>query len=151
MLTTFHMLSPIKTTPFPLIMEVTLTVNAISLLLVGSIGIQPLLQIVELALLSSTKTTSQRYRISLSDSTSQHRTLLPFAYNGHVICGALELGSIIILKEVTCTFLQNYAYVHSSPYPSCFSVPSLYAPLSLPTNVMFIFSFFPSFQDSSGY
>lgn len=86
-------------------MDVALTTNAIALLLVGSTVIQPSLQIVELNLLASTKTSSQCYHISLSDDTSQHITLLPSAYSGHIISGALKLGSIIILKEVNCTFL----------------------------------------------
>ena len=131
MLTTFYEFSPFRTPPFLVILEVSLTTNAITLFLIGSTTIQPSLQIVELNLLASTKTSSQCYHISLFHGTSQHITLLPSTYNGHVVFDALQLSLIIILKELSCTFLQNYAYVHSSPYSWCFSIPCLSLRLSI--------------------
>jgi len=116
MMTIFYGLSPFKTTPFLMFIEVSLTMNSITLLLASSTTIQPSLQMVLLNLLTSTKTSSQRYCISLYDGTSHHKTLLLSPYNAHVVFGSLSLGSIIILKEVSYTFLQSYVYVYSSPY-----------------------------------
>ena len=96
-----------------LTMEPVLTENTITLLLAGSTSLQPSLQIFELSLIPSTKTSSPHYRVSLFDGASQHRSLLPAAYNGHVTSGDLQLGSIIILRKAACTFLQNYAYIHT--------------------------------------
>ena len=85
----------------------------IAFLLTGSTSLQPSLQIVEISLIPSTKTSSPRYHVSLSNGAFQHKILLPDPYNGHVTSGDLQLGSIIILRKAACMVLQNYAYVHT--------------------------------------
>lgn len=88
-------------------METTLTTNAIPLLLNGCTEIQPLLQIIDVGSVTSLKTTSLHFHITLSDGTHQHNTLLPSAYGPQVVSGDVQIGSIILLKKESCTVLQN--------------------------------------------
>ena len=78
-------------------MEPTLTTNAIPLLLNGSTEIQPLLQIIDIGFVTSLKTTSSHFHITLSDGTHQRKTLLPSAYSPQVASEDIQIGSIIIL------------------------------------------------------
>jgi len=88
-------------------MEPTLTTNAIPLLLNGSTDIQPLLQIIDIGSVTSSKTTSSHFCITLSDGTHQHKTLLPSTYNQQVASEDIQIGSIILLKKAACTVLQT--------------------------------------------
>eukprot|EP00253_Pinus_taeda_P010656 PITA_10656 len=87
-------------------MEPTLTTNAIPLLLNGSTDIQPLLQIIDIGSVTSSKTSSH-FCITLSDGTHQHKTLLPSTYNQQVASEDIQIGSIILLKKAACTVLQT--------------------------------------------
>jgi len=88
-------------------MEPTLTTNTIPLLLNGSTEIQPLLQIINMGSVTSLKNTSSHFHITLSEGTHQHKTLLPSAYSPQVAFEDIQIGSIILLKKVACTVLQN--------------------------------------------
>lgn len=88
-------------------MEPTLSENAIPILLNGSTEIQPLLQIINIGSVYSSKTSSSHYHITLSDGTYQHRTLLPFAYSTQIVSEDIQIGSIILLKKASCTVSQN--------------------------------------------
>ena len=88
-------------------MEITLTMNVIPLLLNGCTKIQPLLQIIDVGYVTSLKTTSSHFHITLSDGTHQHKTLLPSAYGPQVVSRDIQIGSLILLKKAACTVLQN--------------------------------------------
>ena len=72
-----------------LTMDTSLTSNAIALLMDGSMDIQPALQIVSISLLFSSKSTSSRYCVTLSDGTHKHETILPPSHKDLVAVGEL--------------------------------------------------------------
>ena len=97
----------IKNLHFTTVMEPILTENAIPKMLNGSTEMQPLLQVVNIGSVYSSKTNAPHYHITLSDGTYQHRTLLPFAYGAQVASEEIQIGSIISLTKSTCTVSQN--------------------------------------------
>lgn len=89
------------------IMEIPLTKNSIYSLLNGSTELQPYLQIIGISHVTSRKTTSSNFHISLSNGIHKNDAFLQCKYSGHVISRDIPLGSIIILKKFSYTVLQH--------------------------------------------
>ena len=95
---------------FTHIMEAPLTENAISSLLSGAVHLQPLLQVFSLQPFGPANATTPRFRITISDGSNTHQTLLPTTFNSLISNGELQEGSVIKLAKCTCTVVHNNTY-----------------------------------------
>lgn len=95
-------------------MAVNLTANAITAIIAGDVDAKPLLQVLDIATIVSTKNSNQqRYRLLLSDAVSSHHAMLAAQLNDRVNTGRVKQGSIVQLLDYICTPLQNRKYFSS--------------------------------------
>jgi len=91
-------------------MATPLTEHAIELLLALTSDMQPFLQIFDVEQVKSIRTSTIRYRTTISDGTHMHHTMLPSKFNSLIASGILQQGSIIQLKKWTCANLCQCMY-----------------------------------------
>ena len=108
-------------------MEPPLTKYVISLLLFGSVHLQPYLQVVSLSLVGSTKSMNTCFWLTISDGTNVHQMLLPVAFKPFLSDGGLQEGSIIKLIKCIYNIVHNTTYIL---FPFClisFFLPNIYS------------------------
>ena len=108
-------------------MEPPLTEDVISLLLSGSVHLQPYLQVVSLSPVGSNKSTNTCFRMTISDGTNTHQTLLPISFNALLSDDGLQEGSIIKLIKCICNVVHDATYIL---FPFClisFFLPNIYS------------------------
>ena len=92
-------------------MAVNLTANAILAIIGGDVNSKPLVQVLDLALVSSSTSNNnsqqQRYRMLLSDAVSSHQAMLATQLNDRVRNGRVKKGSVVQLLEYICTPLRD--------------------------------------------
>lgn len=89
-------------------MSVNLTTNAIPAIINGDVDAKPLVQVLDITLVTSNKNAQQqRYRLLLSDAVSSHHAMLATQHNDGVKTGRVKKGSIVQLLDYICTPLQN--------------------------------------------
>lgn len=89
---------------------ISLTRGAIAAIIEGGAaaeGLSPVLRVVEVRPLSNSQTSSERYRLMLSDGVDQHQAMIASQTAGVVRSGALRDGSIIQLTEYICNTIQT--------------------------------------------
>ncbi|XP_057750335.1 replication protein A 70 kDa DNA-binding subunit A-like [Arachis stenosperma] len=89
-------------------MSVNLTANAIPSIIGGDVNSKPLVQVLDLSLISSSSNSQQqRYRMLLSDAVSSHQAMLATQLNDRVRTNRVKKGSVVQLLEYICSPLQN--------------------------------------------
>lgn len=90
-------------------MSVNLTANAIPAIIAGDVNSKPLVQVMDIALISNNNNSQQqqRYRLLISDAVSCHHAMLASQLNDSVRTGRVKRGSVVQLLEYICTPLQN--------------------------------------------
>ncbi|XP_061357721.1 replication protein A 70 kDa DNA-binding subunit A-like [Gastrolobium bilobum] len=89
-------------------MSVNLTANAIPAIVAGDVNAKPLVQVLDIALISNNNISEkQRYRLLLSDAVSSHHAMLATQLNDRVRTGRVKKGSVVQLLDYICTPLQN--------------------------------------------
>lgn len=92
-------------------MSVNLTTNAIPAIISGDVNAKPLVQILDVALISNRNTNyksqQQRYRLLLSDAVLSHHAMLATQLNDRVQTGRVLKGSVVQLLDYICTPLKN--------------------------------------------
>ncbi|XP_057429961.1 replication protein A 70 kDa DNA-binding subunit A-like [Lotus japonicus] len=90
-------------------MSVNLTANAIPTIIGGDVNAKPLVQVLDVALVSGGNNSQQqqRYRVVLSDAVSSHQAMLAAQLNDHVRNGRVKKGSVVQLIDYICSTLQN--------------------------------------------
>jgi replication factor A1 len=76
----------------------------------GGDGMQPVLQISDVRLVSTAQNTTERYRMLLSDGTHSQQAMLATQLNTLVKSGDLQTGSIVKLNEYICNHIQGRRY-----------------------------------------
>lgn len=89
-------------------MPVNLTSNGIPAILAGDLNSKPLLQILEIKLIN---TSTERYRLILSDSVTTHQAMIATQLNEKVKTNSVRKGSVVQLTEYVCTNAQKRKYV----------------------------------------
>lgn len=116
-------------------MDPTLTSNPLSLLMVGSTQLQPILQVVAIEQIFPCKVAAPRYWLYLSDGTHKHVVLLPSVHNPLETYGELQLCSTVLLRKKMLAYpsidlcmlqLPLLPSLPSSPFKSLFCTYSLY-------------------------
>lgn len=94
-------------------MSVNLTANAIPTIIGGDVNAKPLVQVLDVALVSGGNNSQQqqRYRVVLSDAVSSHQAMLAAQLNDHVRNGRVKKGSVVQLIDYICSTLQNRKYL----------------------------------------
>ncbi|XP_057420814.1 replication protein A 70 kDa DNA-binding subunit A-like [Lotus japonicus] len=87
-------------------MAVNLTANAIPAIVSGDLNLKPLLQVLDIKLISNSKQ-QERYRILLSDAVSSQQAMLATQLNDQLRAGLVKRGSIVQLIEYICSPIQN--------------------------------------------
>ncbi|KAL1371787.1 hypothetical protein HN51_002004 [Arachis hypogaea] len=87
-------------------MPVNLTAHAIPAIVAGDVNSKPLLQVLEIKLISNSKQ-QERYRLLLSDAVSSQHAMLATQLNDRVTTGHVKKGSIVQLIEYICSPIQN--------------------------------------------
>jgi replication factor A1 len=89
-------------------MAVNLTPGAIQTVCFTSEELQPVLQVIDLKLVqSSQNSTSERYRLVLSDGSFYQQGMLATQMNQLVKEQKLQKGSIVRLTQYVCNDVQN--------------------------------------------
>ncbi|CAJ2638144.1 unnamed protein product [Trifolium pratense] len=89
-------------------MAVNLTANAIPAIINGDVDAKPLVQVLDIATIQSTKNSqTERYRLLLSDSVLSHHAMLAAQLNEKVKTGRIKKGTIVQLLDYICTPFQN--------------------------------------------
>ncbi|XP_045788863.1 replication protein A 70 kDa DNA-binding subunit A [Trifolium pratense] len=89
-------------------MAVNLTANAIPAIINGDVDAKPLVQVLDIATIQSTKNSqTERYRLLLSDSVLSHHAMLAAQLNEKVKTGRIKKGTIVQLLDYICTLFQN--------------------------------------------
>ncbi|MED6182107.1 Replication protein A 70 kDa DNA-binding subunit A [Stylosanthes scabra] len=89
-------------------MSVNLTANAIPSIIGGDVNSKPLVQVIDLSLISSSSNSQQqRYRMVLSDAVSSHQAMLATQLNDRVRANRVKKGSVVQLLEYICSPVQN--------------------------------------------
>ncbi|GAU27983.1 hypothetical protein TSUD_373770 [Trifolium subterraneum] len=95
-------------------MAVNLSANAIPAIINGDVDAKPLVQVLDIATIQSTKNSqTERYRLLLSDSVSSHHAMLAAQLNEKVKTGRFKKGTIVQLLDYICTSFQNRKYFSS--------------------------------------
>lgn len=92
-------------------MYTTLTDNEISLLMIGSTELQPVLQVISIEQICEIRVASPRYRLSISDGTHKHVALFPSSHNALASSGDLRPGSFVLLQKGACVAFHQTLYV----------------------------------------
>ncbi|XP_061361574.1 replication protein A 70 kDa DNA-binding subunit A-like [Gastrolobium bilobum] len=87
-------------------MSVNLTPNAIPAIVAGDMNSKPLVQVLDIKLISNSKQ-QERYRILLSDAVYSQQAMLATQLNGRVKTERVKKGSIVQLIEYICSPIQN--------------------------------------------
>ncbi|KAL1335557.1 hypothetical protein HN51_064412 [Arachis hypogaea] len=87
-------------------MPVNLTADAIPAIVAGDVNSKPLLQVLEIKLISNSKQ-QERYRLLLSDAVSSQHAMLATQLNDRVTTGQVKKGSVVQLIEYICSPIQN--------------------------------------------
>ncbi|MED6156125.1 Replication protein A 70 kDa DNA-binding subunit A [Stylosanthes scabra] len=87
-------------------MPVSLTAHAIPAIVAGDINTIPLLQVLDIKLMSNNKQ-QERYRLLLSDAVSSQQAMLATQLNDRVKSGQVRKGSVVRLIEYICSPIQN--------------------------------------------
>ncbi|XP_071742412.1 replication protein A 70 kDa DNA-binding subunit A [Rutidosis leptorrhynchoides] len=85
-------------------MPLNLTSNGIPAILAGDLNSKPLLQVLDINIIS---TAPERYRFLLSDSLSSHYAMIATQLNDRVKSNIVRKGSVVQLIEYSCTTIQN--------------------------------------------
>jgi replication factor A1 len=89
-------------------MAVNLTPGAIKTMCFTSEELQPVLQVIDLKLVqSSQNSTSERYRLVLSDGSFYQQGMLATQMNQLVKEQKLQKGSVVRLTQYVCNDVQN--------------------------------------------
>lgn len=89
-------------------MAVNLTQGAIITMCFTSEELQPVLQVIDLKLVQSQQNSStERYRLVLSDGSYYQQGMLATQKNELVHSGRLQKGSIVKLHQFICNDVQN--------------------------------------------
>ncbi|KAJ1400707.1 hypothetical protein SESBI_29398 [Sesbania bispinosa] len=86
-------------------MSVNLTPNAIPAIVAGDMNSKPLVQVLDIKLISNNK--QERYRILLSDAVSSQHAMLATQLNDRIRTGRVKKGSVVQLIEYICSPIQN--------------------------------------------
>ncbi|XP_072987756.1 replication protein A 70 kDa DNA-binding subunit A-like [Typha latifolia] len=73
----------------------------------GAEGMRPVLQVWDLRLVNTAQSTTERYRMLLSDGVHMQQAMLATQMNSVVKSGALQKGSIVQLNEFICNVIQG--------------------------------------------
>ncbi|KAG4946557.1 hypothetical protein JHK84_042887 [Glycine max] len=91
-------------------MSLNLTANAIPAIIGGDVNAKPLVQVLDVALVSNSNNSQQqqqRYRLLLSDAVFSHNAMLATQLNDRVRTGRVQKGSVVQLLDYICTPLKN--------------------------------------------
>ncbi|XP_027903317.1 replication protein A 70 kDa DNA-binding subunit A isoform X1 [Vigna unguiculata] len=89
-------------------MSVNLTENAIPAIISGDVNAKPLVQVLDVALVSNTNNSQQqRYRLLISDAVLSHHAMLATQLNDRVRTGRVRKGSVVQLLDYICTPFKN--------------------------------------------
>ncbi|KAJ1439901.1 hypothetical protein SESBI_02129 [Sesbania bispinosa] len=89
-------------------MSVNLTANAIPAIIGGDVNAKPLVQVLDMSLISnSNNSQQQRYRLLLSDAVSSHQAMLAAQLNDRIRTGRVKKGSVVQLIDYICSPLYN--------------------------------------------
>ncbi|XP_014501619.1 replication protein A 70 kDa DNA-binding subunit A [Vigna radiata var. radiata] len=89
-------------------MSVNLTENAIPAIIGGDVNAKPLVQVLDVALVSSTNNSQQqRYRLLISDAVFSHHAMLATQLNDRIRTGRVRKGSVVQLLDYICTPFKN--------------------------------------------
>lgn len=94
-------------------MPVNLTPNAIAAIVAGDVNSKPLVQVLDIKLISN-NTQQERYRLLLSDSVNTQHAMLANQLNDRVRTGRVKKGSVVQLIEYICSPIQNRKSVFHS-------------------------------------
>ncbi|CAD5166633.1 replication protein A 70 kDa DNA-binding subunit A-like [Musa acuminata AAA Group] len=88
---------------------VDLTRGAIAAISEGRVkdGVKPVVQVWEVKLVNTQQSTTERYRMLLSDGAHMQQAMLATQMNDLVKLGALQKHSIVRLNEFICNVIQN--------------------------------------------
>ncbi|CAL9134919.1 unnamed protein product [Musa textilis] len=88
---------------------VDLTRGAIAAISEGRVkdGVKPVVQVWEVKLVNTQQSTTERYRMLLSDGAHMQQAMLATQMNGLVKLGTLQKHSIVRLDEFICNVIQN--------------------------------------------
>ncbi|XP_028772143.1 replication protein A 70 kDa DNA-binding subunit A [Neltuma alba] len=87
-------------------MPVNLTPNAIAAIVAGDVNSKPLVQVLDIKLISN-NSQQERYRLLISDSASTQHAMLATQLNNRVRTGRVKKGSVVQLIEYICSQIQN--------------------------------------------
>ncbi|XP_054786686.1 replication protein A 70 kDa DNA-binding subunit A [Prosopis cineraria] len=87
-------------------MPVNLTPNAIAAIVAGDVNSKPLVQVLDIKLISN-NTQQERYRLLISDSASTQHAMLATQLNDRVRTGRVKKGSVVQLIDYVCSQIQN--------------------------------------------
>lgn len=89
-------------------MSVSLTANAIPAIIGGDVNAKPLVQVLDVALVSNTNNSQQqRYKLLLSDAVLSHHAMLASQLNDRVRTGRVQKGSVVQLLDYICAPPKN--------------------------------------------
>ncbi|XP_020208123.1 replication protein A 70 kDa DNA-binding subunit A [Cajanus cajan] len=89
-------------------MSVNLTENAIPAIIGGDVNAKPLVQVLDVALVSNINNSQQqRYKLLLSDAVLSKQALLATQLNDRVRTGRVQKGSVVQLLHYICTPIKN--------------------------------------------
>ncbi|XP_027335784.1 replication protein A 70 kDa DNA-binding subunit A isoform X2 [Abrus precatorius] len=89
-------------------MSVNLTANAIPAIVGGDVNAKPLVQVMEITLVSNRNNSQQqRYRLLLSDAVSCHHAMIAIQLNDRVRTNRVKKGSVVQLLDYICSHLKN--------------------------------------------
>lgn len=88
--------------------SVDLTRGAIAMISEGGAeGMKPVLQVSDVRLVNTTQSTTERYRMMLSDGVHTQQAMLATQMNSIVKDGTLQKGSVVQLNEFICNTIQG--------------------------------------------
>ncbi|KAG2398648.1 Replication protein [Vigna angularis] len=89
-------------------MSVNLTENAIPAIINGDVDAKPLVQVLDVTLVSnSNNSQQQKYRLLISDAVSSHHAMLATQLNDRIRTGRVRKGSVVQLLDYICTPFKN--------------------------------------------
>lgn len=94
-------------------MSVNLTPNAIAAIVAGDVNLKPLVQVLDIKLISN-KAGQERYRLLLSDAVATQNAMLATQLNDRVKTGRVKKGSVVQLIEYICSTIQDRKSVSRS-------------------------------------
>ena len=95
-------------------MSVNLTPNAIAAIVAGDVNLKPLVQVLDIKLISN-KAGQERYRLLLSDAVATQNAMLATQLNDRVKTGRVKKGSVVQLIEYICSTIQDRKSVSRFP------------------------------------